>query len=209
MDFSQNENLRDKDFRLANILRRIGDAKGRARAINKSENAPQERAVQKPASVAVPAQSDAELGAADKWPLPGLAPMTRVRTNFGDVHAIALREGDMVQTRDGEYRKIVWLNRVLLDAGFVASKPESNPIEIRAGAVAKGVPAADLMVSPRQIVAPAGTSGPGASLEAADLMSRPGISRKRETGLSYTMFHVGEAADVMCEGAFLRFAPQR
>ena len=29
------------------------------------------------------------------WPLPGLAPMTRVRTSFGDVHAITLRKGTM------------------------------------------------------------------------------------------------------------------
>ena len=28
------------------------------------------------------------------WPLPGLAPMTRVRTEFGDVPAFALRKGD-------------------------------------------------------------------------------------------------------------------
>ena len=38
----------------------------------------------------------------EQWPLPGLAPMTRVRTSFGDVHAIALRKGDEVLLRSGE-----------------------------------------------------------------------------------------------------------
>ena len=33
--------------------------------------------------------------------------MTRVRTSFGDVHAAALRKGDEVLTRSGEYKPIL------------------------------------------------------------------------------------------------------
>ena len=47
------------------------------------------------------------------WPLPGLAPMTRVRTSFGDVHAIALRKGDKVLLKSGEYKAIQWINRIV------------------------------------------------------------------------------------------------
>ena len=37
------------------------------------------------------------------------------------------------------------------------------------------------------------------------LISRPGVRRLRETSLSYTMFHLGEAAEVYCEGIYLSF----
>ena len=38
------------------------------------------------------------------------------------------------------------------------------------------------------------------------LVSRTGVRRLRETAMSYTVFHVGETAEVYCEGLFLRFA---
>ena len=137
------------------------------------------------------------------WPLAGLAPMTRVRTIFGDVHAIALRKGDEVLTASGEYKPILWLNRVLLDAAFLAEKPDSHPVCIRAGAFGGKSPAHDIMVSPRQIV----EDRSGDLVEAAALIGTPGVTRFCETGLSYTMFHLGRPETVIVEGARLRTAP--
>lgn len=139
------------------------------------------------------------------WPLPGLAPMTRVRTSFGDVHAIALRKGDTVMLRSGEYRPIVWINRIMLDEHLLSLKPDCNPILLAPGSVGPGMPANEMMVSPRQIVCADSNTGLSKPREAAMLVSRPGIRRFRETGLSYTMFHVGESADIYCEGLYLRF----
>ncbi|MEM9426944.1 MAG: Hint domain-containing protein [Pseudomonadota bacterium] len=139
------------------------------------------------------------------WPLPGLAPMTRVRTNFGDVHAAALRKGDEVLTRSGAYLPILWLNRIRLDERILAEKPDCNPVVFAAGAFGPQVPAAEIMVSPRQVVCAGGKSGLANSQEAARLTTRPGIRRIKETSLSYTMFHLGEAAEVYCEGVFLMF----
>lgn len=139
------------------------------------------------------------------WPLPGLAPMTRVRTSFGDVHAIALRKGDQVLTRGGGYMPILWINRIMLDEHVLRVKPDSNPIQLARGALGPNAPSADMMVSPRQIVCADEKSGLTSSREAAMLISRPGIRRIQETGLSYTMLHVGEPADIFCEGLFLRF----
>lgn len=147
--------------------------------------------------------------AADRWPLPGLAPMTRVRTSFGDVHAVALRKGDLVQTRSGEFKPIVWLNRVLLDAQFLDEKQDSNPVRIQAGAVGTATPACDVMVSPRQIVCSPANPGSGQRREAGDLVERPGVKRQRETGLSYTMFHLGDVEEVYCDGIYLLFEPLR
>jgi hypothetical protein len=146
---------------------------------------------------------------ADRWPLPGLAPMTRVRTSFGDVHAVALRKGDLVQTRSGDFKPIVWLNRVMLDAQFLDEKLDSNPIRIQAGAVGHAMPTSDVMLSPRQIVCAGAKSGRPNRFEASDLVEKPGVKRQRETGLSYTMFHLGDTEEVYCDGIYLLFEPLR
>jgi len=62
-----------------------------------------------------------------------------------------------------------------------------------------------MMVSPRQIFCADDRSGLTNEREASMLVSRAGIRRFRETGLTYTMLHVGEAADIYCEGLYLRF----
>jgi hypothetical protein len=148
-----------------------------------------------------------EPASSEHWPLPGLAPMTRVRTSFGDVHAVALRNGDLVKTRSGEFKPIIWLNRVLLDEQFLAEKNDSNPIRIQAGAMGPATPTCDVLISPRQIVCPSPKSSLHERREAADLLSRPGVVRIRETGLSYTMFHLGEPAEIQCDGMFLLLTP--
>lgn len=141
----------------------------------------------------------------DAWPLPGLAPMTRVRTSFGDVHAAALRKGDEVLTRSGKYLPILWLNRICLDGDILSEKPDCNPVVLAAGALGPQLPSSEIMVSPRQVICADAKGGLSANREAAMLVSWPGIRRLRETGLSYTMFHVGQAAEVYCEGTYLLF----
>ena len=145
-------------------------------------------------------QADLEL-----WPLPGLAPMTRVRTSFGDVHAAALRKGDEVLTRTGKFMPIIWLNRISLEEHVLNLKPDSNPIVLGAGSLGSGAPHTEIMVSPRQIICADDISGLSSPREASMLISRPGVRRLRETSLSYTMFHLGEAAEVYCEGIYLSF----
>ena len=141
----------------------------------------------------------------DAWPLPGLAPMTRVRTSFGDVHAAALRNGDEVLTRSGAYMPILWLNRICLDARILDEKPDCNPVVFAAGALGPNLPSNEISVSPRQIVCADPSAAMQKPEEAAKLVVRPGVRRMRETSLSYTMFHVGMPAEICCEGVFLMF----
>lgn len=157
------------------------------------------------ASHDVEAETIARQHGLELWPLPGLAPMTRVRTSFGDVPAVALRKGDPVLTRNGDYRRIAWLNRVHLDDHILSSKEDSNPIVIGARALAGRLPAAEIMLSPRQVIAADEGNGLSSDREAAMLLSRAGVRRLRETALSYTMFHVGETAAVCVEGLYLCF----
>jgi hypothetical protein len=141
----------------------------------------------------------------EAWPLPGLAPMTRVRTSFGDVHAAALRKGDEVLTRRGKYLPILWLTRICLDEDILRAKPDCNPVVLAAGALGPQLPSNEIMLSPRQVICADTKGSLSANREAAMLVSWPGIRRLRETGLSYTMFHVGEAAEIYCEGTYLLF----
>ena len=157
----------------------------------------------KHAAAAVDEAADNGAARGEWWPLAGLAPMTRVKTIFGDVHAVALRTGDEVLTARGEYKPILWLNRVMLDAQFLTQKPDSQPVCIRGGALGSNNPEYDIMVSPRQKVQFRGARWE----EAAALVGQPGIERFRETGLSYTMFHLGSVEDVVVEGALIRTSP--
>ena len=141
----------------------------------------------------------------EQWPLPGLAPMTRVRTSFGDVHAIALRQGDEVLVRSGAYRPIQWINRINLDEHVLKLKPDSNPVVLAAGSLGRSEPQNEIMVSPRQVVCADDQNGLPGSREAAMLISKPGVRRLMETELSYTMFHLGEDAEVYCEGLYMLF----
>ncbi|MCV6592718.1 MAG: Hint domain-containing protein [Silicimonas sp.] len=137
-----------------------------------------------------------------RWPLPGLAPMTRVRTDFGDVHSIALRKGDKVLTRSGAYRPILWIKRIRLDSHVLNTKTDSNPVVIAKGALGN---LGEIAVSPRQQITADETSGLAETREAAMLLSHSGVRRLRETGLTYTMFHLGQDAEVCCEGLYLTF----
>lgn len=137
-----------------------------------------------------------------RWPYAGLAPMTRVRTSFGDVYAVALRKGDLVKTRNGEFKPIVWLDRIMLEDEFLQNMVDSNPILLPAGSVARGLPRKDVLVSPRQIIPRQGDFME--MRDAGSLVGRPNVRRKFETSLSYTIFHTGETEDVLVEGMYLR-----
>lgn len=141
------------------------------------------------------------------WPLPGFAPMTRISTSFGEVHAVALRKGDLLRTARGEFKPIVWLDRVILDERFLTGLPDAHPVRITADAFGRGLPKVDVMISPRQLMAANPRLSIGPECEAASLLERPGVYRQPETGLSYTMFHLGEPADVICEGLAIRIEP--
>ncbi|BDG72809.1 Hint domain-containing protein [Roseomonas fluvialis] len=72
---------------------------------------------------------------------------TRIRTPAGEVAVEELRIGDRVLTADGRAEPILFIGRQTYSTRF-AGREESWPVRIRAGALAQGVPSADLHVSP-------------------------------------------------------------
>lgn len=182
------------------------------RVLSRLESAPpvKSRTPEPPAARPMPApvvRTKVPEDDAGRWPLSGLAPMTRVRTSFGEVHAVALRKGDLVRTANGSYKKIVWLQRIFLDEDYLDGAPDANPILLRKNSLGRGLPSADVLVSPRQVVDARHAATADLPREAAELMARPGVVRQRETGLSYTLFHVGEPCTVICEGLLIEMNP--
>jgi hypothetical protein len=141
------------------------------------------------------------------WSLPGFGPMLRIATSFGPVPAQALRKRDLVRTRSGEFRKIEWVDRMVLDEGFLKSVPSALPVLVRAGALGGGLPANDILVSPEQVLCIAAPGTAPRHVVARDLLTRPGVMRKPEQIFTYTRFHCGEPAEVQAEGLWLAANP--
>jgi len=145
--------------------------------------------------------------AAIQWNLPGFGPMTRVSTSFGEVHAQALRERDMIRTHQGNLKPIEWVDRMRLDEPFLAQVPDAHAIMIRSGALGNGLPKADVVISPEQYVGLGRHAHDMKFVKAKDLLGRPGVLRKPEEILTYTLFHCGERVCVRIEGIWARVDP--
>lgn len=158
-----------------------------------------------PAAKAAPA-ADAP-PAEDTFALPGFGPMTRISTSFGDVHAQVLRERDMIRTATGNLKPVRWVDRLKLDNDFLAKTPGATAVMIRAGALGKGLPKADVVISPAQEIALGLHGSDGQFRTAGSLLGRPGIVRKPEEIMTYTRFHCGEPVCVKMEGIWARVVP--
>lgn len=74
---------------------------------------------------------------------------TLLRTHEGEKRVEDLAVGDLVWTHDHGLQPIRWIGRRKLDRIDLTLAPKLRPIRIRAGALGKGVPHSDLMVSPQ------------------------------------------------------------
>lgn len=94
---------------------------------------------------------------------------TRVAVPGGHALVEQLRPGMDVLTALGLARRVKWIGRRVC-AGAALRRPEMQPVRIRAGAIADGVPVRDLLVSPRHalfldgLLIPAETLVNGASV---------------------------------------------
>ena len=124
-------------------------------------------------------------------------PGTRIDTLRGKVAVESLVPGDRVLTRDNGYQPLIWTGRRDLSAGEIAACPVAAPIRIAAGALGKGLPEADLLVSPRHRMLITGARAElmfgerEVLVAAADLLGLPGVSQDAPGAVSYV--------HVMCE----------
>ncbi|MDP5305977.1 Hint domain-containing protein [Paracoccus spongiarum] len=142
-------------------------------------------------------------------PAPCFAQGTMIDTIFGPRAIETLSVGDMIRTRDNGYRWLSWIGATPLDAARLELQPNLRPIRIRAGALANGVPARDLTVSPqhrmlvRSSIAQRMFGEAEILVAAKHLVGLPGIEILRaEAGVTYWHMLFDGHEVVMSDGAW-------
>ncbi len=76
-------------------------------------------------------------------------PGTLIEAEVGEIPVEKLQIGDRVRTAGGLLKPVLWIGRRSYDRRFAVGKASLQPIRIRAGALGKGLPRRDLLVSPK------------------------------------------------------------
>ncbi|MDO5643928.1 MAG: Hint domain-containing protein [Paracoccus sp. (in: a-proteobacteria)] len=134
---------------------------------------------------------------------------TLIATANGARPVESLRAGDLVLTRDRGLRPLGWAGRSPLSAHQLDLAPNLRPVLIRAGALAPGLPARDLVVSPqhrvliRSAIAERMTGTPEALVAAKHLIAMPGIEvLPGEAGVVYHHLLFDRHELVLSEGTW-------
>jgi hypothetical protein len=121
---------------------------------------------------------------------------TRILTENGEIPVENLAIGDMVVTASG-VRPIKWIGRRAYDGRFVTGNRHILPIRIEADALADGVPARDLFVSPEHAMVIDGLFFPARTLiNGATICKVEGIER-----LEYFHLELDGHDVILAEGA--------
>lgn len=87
---------------------------------------------------------------------PCFTPGTQIATQHGEIAVETLRVGDRVVTRDNGLQEIRWIGKVRMFLQDLQAAPHLLPVLIRQGALGRGLPERDLVVSPNHRVLVAG-----------------------------------------------------
>ncbi|WP_299936739.1 Hint domain-containing protein [uncultured Pelagimonas sp.] len=141
--------------------------------------------------------------------VPCFTPGTLIKTVRGEVDVAEIAKGDVILTRDNGYQTVRWAGAKVLDGNDIATNPALQPIRIAKGALGKGMPERDMVVSPQHRVVMSGYAiellfGEDEVLVAAThLVGRPGISRECPTvGVTYVHFMFDRHELVMSDGTW-------
>ncbi|TNF23437.1 MAG: Hint domain-containing protein [Rhodobacteraceae bacterium] len=110
---------------------------------------------------------------------------TRIATQDGATPVQDLRAGDMVQTADGRFVKVLWLGEMTIDTALM-HPARVNPICITAGALGGGLPLRDLHVSPDHAIEIDGTLYNAGALVNGETIHQ--VARMPREGFTY--YHV-------------------
>ena len=136
-------------------------------------------------------------------------PGTLIKTALGEMDAADIAKGDVVLTRDNGYQVVRWAAQQTMTGAELRANEALRPVRIAAGALGRGTPERDMLVSPQHRVV---VSGPVIELlfgedevlvAALHLVGRPGITREcPEAGVTYVHFMFDRHEIVMSDGAW-------
>ncbi len=122
---------------------------------------------------------------------------TMIATPGGARLVETLRQGDLVLTASGQVEPVSWIGVRKMAARF-ADKLRAFPVRIAAGALADGIPARDLLLSPEHALLI-----DGILINAGALVNDVSITRETKMPESFTYYHVELASHalIMAENA--------
>lgn len=135
-------------------------------------------------------------------------PGTLIDTLRGKRAVEDLVPGDKVLTRDHGYQPLAWTGRRDLSAADLARVPAAAPVRIAAGALGRGLPERDLIVSPRHRMLITGARAELMFGErevlvcAADLLGLPGVTQDLAGDVSYIHIMCDAHQIIRAEGAW-------
>ncbi len=140
--------------------------------------------------------------------IPCFTPGSRILTLRGEVAVERLRVGDLVLTRDNGFQPLRWVGVRQLSPRDLAAHPNFAPIRIAQGALGKGLPQRDMMVSPQHRMLMVGSRaellfGEHEVLVAAThLVGCPGVSRAVVPGVVYIHLLFDRHEIIQADGAW-------
>ncbi|MEL6240952.1 MAG: Hint domain-containing protein [Pseudomonadota bacterium] len=140
--------------------------------------------------------------------IPCFTPGTLIATVEGARPVEALLPGDRVLTRDNGLQPVRWVGERTLSALELAENPQLCPVMVRQGALGRGRPERDMMVSPnhRVLIATPETAlhfdNAEVLVAAKHLVGRPGIDIVRPRSVSYLHILFDRHELVLSDGAW-------
>jgi len=126
---------------------------------------------------------------------------TRILTDRGEVAVEKLQVGDALVTASGAQRPVRWLGSRRVDCARHPSPKTVWPIRIQAGALADGVPARDLWVSPGHAIFVAGVAGiDGVLIQAERLVNGASIVQVPLASVEYWHVELDSHDLLLAEG---------
>ena len=122
---------------------------------------------------------------------------TAIATPWGAVAVERLRIGDMVLTSAGQPRRVRWIGRREVASAEMAAAPELRPVLLRRGALADGIPARDLYLSPQHAMLAGGLLIPAAAL----VNGRSILRATPPGGMQYCHVELDDQALILAEDA--------
>ena len=139
--------------------------------------------------------NDALLSGTADPTVPCFAKGTMIATEHGETPVEELTEGDLVRTLDGTLHPIRWIGHRQVACGLHPLPHDVQPIRIQSGAIAEGLPARDLLLSPDHAILL-----DGALIPVRYLLNGATIVQERWSVVTYFHVELERHAVILAEG---------